>query len=65
MKTTVDIPESELNDAMRFLGVKTKREAIITAIAELNQKHRTAALISYSGTCDFDSNEEIEDSDAE
>ena len=28
MKTTVDIPESELEDAMRFTRARTKREAI-------------------------------------
>ena len=28
MKTTVDIPENELKDAMRTLRTKTKREAI-------------------------------------
>ena len=33
MKTTVDIPEDELKDVMRFTRARTKREAIVTAIA--------------------------------
>jgi hypothetical protein len=36
MKATVDIPSDELRDAMRFTKSKTKREAIVTAIAQFN-----------------------------
>ena len=44
MKTTVNIPENELRDAIRFSGAKTKREAIVTAIADFNRRHRMAKL---------------------
>ena len=50
MKTTVDIPEHELKDAMRFTQARTKREAIVTAIAEFNRNRRMAELIAHSGT---------------
>ena len=50
MKTTVDIPDKELADAMRFTRAKTKREAIVTAISELNRRRRMAELVKYSGT---------------
>ena len=30
MKTTIDIPEKELKDAIRFTGATTKREAVVT-----------------------------------
>jgi hypothetical protein len=50
MKTTVDIPEGELADAMRFTRAKTKREAIVTAIADFNRRRRMAELIKYSGS---------------
>jgi hypothetical protein len=50
MKTTVDIPEKELADAMRFTHAKTKREAILTAIAEFNRRRRMAELIKHSGS---------------
>ena len=42
MKTTVDIPEVELKDAMRFTRARTKREAIVTAIADYNRRRRMA-----------------------
>ena len=51
MKTTVDIPENELSDAIRFTGAKTKREAVVTAIAEFNRRRRMAELADYAGTC--------------
>lgn len=60
MKTTIDIPDRELKDAMRFLGARTKREAVVTALHELNRRYRMARLVKYSGTCDFDTNAEVE-----
>ena len=50
MKTTVDIPDHELADAMKFTRAKTKREAIVTAIAEFNRRRRMAGLVKYSGS---------------
>ena len=50
MKTTVDIPEHELAAAMKFTRAKTKREAIVTVIAEFNRRHRMAELVKYSGS---------------
>ncbi len=64
MKTTIDIPEAELEDAMRFLGAKTKREAVVAALREFNRKRRMAGLVKHSGTCDFDTNAEIEEPEA-
>lgn len=61
MKTTVDIPDEILAEAMRYTKAKTKRAAIITALEELNRRHGQAELLQYSGT--FDSlmtNEKIE-----
>ena len=51
MKTTIDIPENELADAIRFTHAKTKREAVVTAIADFNRRRRMAELASYAGTC--------------
>lgn len=66
MKTTVDIPESELRDAMRFTKAKTKREAVVTVLEEFNRRRRMAELVRYSGTFSdrFPTNEEIEATDA-
>jgi Arc/MetJ family transcription regulator len=51
VKTTVDIPKKELLEAMRHAAVRTKREAIETALREYNQRHRMKALLKYAGTC--------------
>ena len=51
MKTTVDVPEDELSDAIRFTGATTKREAVVTAITECNRRRRMAELADYAGTC--------------
>ena len=51
MKTTVDIPDGELEDAMRFTRARTKREAIVTAITEFNRRRRMAELTKRAGTC--------------
>ena len=66
MKTTVDIPDKELADAMRFTKAKTKREAIVRILEEFNRRRRMAELVKYSGTFSnsFPTNEEIEAVDA-
>ena len=66
MKTTVDIPERELKDAMRFTKAKTKREAVVTILEEFNHRRRLAELVKYSGTFSdrFPTNDEIEAADA-
>ena len=51
MKTTVDIPDQELEDAIRFTRARTKRDAIVTAIVEFNRRHRMAELARRAGTC--------------
>jgi hypothetical protein len=61
VKTTVDIPEGELRDLVKFTRAKTKREAIITAIMDFNQRRRMAALIRHSGSFrSLMTNEEME-----
>ncbi len=62
MKTTVDIPEAELKDAMRFTKAKTKREAVVRVLEEFNRRRRMAELVKYAGTFSdsFPTNDEIE-----
>ncbi len=62
VKTTVDIPEDELKDAMRFTKAKTKREAVVRILEEFNRRQRMAELVKYSGTFGdgFPTNEQIE-----
>ena len=52
MKTTVDIPEKELRDAVRFTRAKTKREAIVTALRNFNRRKRIDALTKHFGASD-------------
>lgn len=51
MKTTIDIPEATLKDAMRFAGTNIKRKAVLTAVEEFNMHHRMAALTRHLGSC--------------
>lgn len=62
MKTTIDIPDQALADAMRFTGAKTKREAVVKALEEFNRLKRVGDFIKkYHGAFpDFPTNEEIE-----
>jgi hypothetical protein len=61
VKTTIDIPDQALADAMRFTGAKTKREAVVLAIEEFNRRQRVEAILAMAGTFpDFPDNEEIE-----
>jgi Arc/MetJ family transcription regulator len=66
MKTTIDIPENELRDAMRFTRASTKREAVVKVLEEFNRRRRMAELVKYAGTFSnrFPANDEIEAIDA-
>lgn len=52
MKTSIDIPEAMLKEAMEITGARTKREAVVTAVADFNRRARVAALVRHLGTCD-------------
>ena len=52
MKTTVEIPDQEIEDLMKFTRAKTKREAVNLAIVDFNRRMRMANLIRHAGTCD-------------
>ena len=51
MKTTVNIPDADLADAIRFTKAKTKRDAIVTAIQDFNRRKRMGELTKHAGTC--------------
>jgi hypothetical protein len=52
MKTTIDIPERELRDAMKYTGARSKREAVVTALADFNRRQRLQRLAQKFGTFD-------------
>jgi len=52
MKTTIDIPEATLREAIKYTGAKTKREAIVTAVVEFNRRCRLEAMAErLHGSC--------------
>ena len=51
LKTTIDIPDEELRDVLKFTKAKTKRAAINVAVAEFNRRKRQSDLVKYFGTC--------------
>ena len=63
VKTTIDIPESVMADAIRFTGAKTKREAVVMALEEFNRQQRVKDLVASFGTWDIATNDEIEAGD--
>jgi Arc/MetJ family transcription regulator len=61
MKTTVDIPEEMLREAMRHSGAATKKEAVRIAIEEYNRRKRMARLADFLGRFEnFLTQEELE-----
>ena len=50
MKTTIDIPERLLKEAMSHSGAETKREAVLRALEEYNRRRRMARLARKLGT---------------
>lgn len=65
MKTTIDIPDQALADAMRFTGAKTKRDAVVKALEEFNRQQLVKEVLANFGTLDFATNDEIEAGDME
>ena len=62
MKTTLDIPKSVLEDAIKYTGAKTKREAIVTAVTDFNRRRKLASIADRLGTFnDFLSSKELQD----
>lgn len=51
MKTTIDIPDDLLQEAIRHSGAKTKKEAVVTAVADYNRRRRMTALTRHLGSC--------------
>jgi len=52
MKTTVDIPDDLLADAIRYTGAKTKRDAVVFALEDYNRRQHMASMTKYLGTFD-------------
>ena len=61
VKTTVDTPHLELEEAMRHTGARTKREVVVIALAEFNRRRRLAELVERFGSFEsFLTHEELD-----
>ena len=54
MRTTLDLPEDLLLEAMKMTNIKTKTQVIITALEELVRKSKIAELKKFKGKVDLD-----------
>ena len=54
MRTTLNLPENLLNEAMRITHTGTKTGVIILALEELIQKSKISNLKKYKGKIDLD-----------
>ncbi|RLB13247.1 MAG: type II toxin-antitoxin system VapB family antitoxin [Deltaproteobacteria bacterium] len=54
MRTTLDLPENLLIEAMKATHIETKTKVIITALEELIRKTQISDLKKYKGKIDLD-----------
>ena len=54
MRTTLDLPEELLNEAMQVTNIKTKTKVITVALEELVRKSKISELKKYKGKVDID-----------
>jgi hypothetical protein len=50
MSIVVEVPEHEIEEAMRFTGAESEREALVIALTDFNRRKRLESLISQLGT---------------
>ena len=54
MRTTLDIPEDLIDEAMKVTRINTKTKVIITALEDLIRKSKISALKEFKGKIDLD-----------
>ena len=54
MRTTLDLPEQLIQEAMTATDAKTKTQVIIRALKELVQKSKISDLKNYKGKIDLE-----------
>jgi Arc/MetJ family transcription regulator len=54
MRTTLDLPEELLGEAMKVTRINTKTKVIITALEDLIRKTKIAGLKEFKGKVDLD-----------
>ena len=56
MKTSIELPDNLLLQAMRAARVKTRREVVTLALEELIKKSQSSTLKKYKGKINLDIN---------
>jgi Bacterial antitoxin of type II TA system, VapB len=56
MRTTLDLPETLLTEAMNLTHIKTKTALIITAIESLIRKNKIGEIKKFKNKVDLDIN---------
>lgn len=54
MRTTLDIPEDLMNEAMKATHINTKTKVIVTALEGLIRKSKISDLKKFKGKVDLD-----------
>ena len=54
MRTTLDIPERLIEEAMKASRIQTKTKVIITALEELIRKSKISEIKKFKGKIDID-----------
>ena len=54
MRTTLDLPEDLVKEAMSITRIRTKTEVIRTALASLIQREKIRDLKNYKGKLDLE-----------
>ena len=54
MRTTLDLPENLLNEAMRITHTETKTAVIVLALEELIRKAKISELKQFRGKIELD-----------
>ncbi len=54
MRTTLDLPEDLINEAMKATHINTKTQVIVTALEELIRKSKISGLKTFKGKVDLD-----------
>ncbi len=53
MRTTLDLPEELINEAMKATRIQTKTRVIITVLEELIRKSKISEIKKYKGKIDL------------
>ena len=54
MRTTLDLPEKLIDEAMKATKINTKTKVIITALEDLIRKSKISGLKEFKGKVDLD-----------